>query len=340
MKIITSSPQHALIHFIARHYALRNWNVLSHLGLSRRAIRLIAGLSGLESNLLGVRLSPLVVWRLYFPNLYRYISQTQKSEASASACSQQFDTAGLWLSVFSHVVGLYYDNQREELHKWGLGLEEAECIRVLPATTVHLMSPNFWRFASLKADATTLERLVAEAVRQAYQISQFVLLVRAGAPRDMVARYYGVSRDWYTQARTMREREFRGRPHILSDDLQRKLYELFVRCYTTYIGPTEPMGDPSFFLDIYERLGRRTQLRDIWAMVQEWFETEGFQRQLKVKARTKAMFQEGLRHTPHMAPRVRRRSKISCPPARIAGSFSRPMSSARRSRWALAGIED
>lgn len=329
----------ALITYILRCYHDEDWAALTALNINRRQAHRISRLSAFESNTLSSVAGRFAVFGLQFEILkqcYRLVLEDPVALSGAQSKTKEVD---LGLNVFNHVITLYRRNQQQELDDIGLEPEQAEFISSRPWVELQKLARYLWFFTTVKIDGHLLDQSIDTAIASARWIGQCVELIRAGAPRDLMVRYYGMNCQLYAAAREMHGRQCRGRPRVLSDDLQYLLYEEFVRRYRSYEEGVDPLCQPGFFLAIYESLGRKVSLREIWILIQEWMNgTLVLRRPGSASGRSPGPIQAGELSTPRMAPRPRNRSRTSRPPSITASGLSRPSSAAILSSSDRAGV--
>ncbi len=271
MKVARNSAQHALIHFIARCCKTENWASLSHLGVSPQHACRVGRLSAYESHVLGDIFQRVAVLQLRFANLKECLREMQAGTLAEDGSGQCPETE-LCMHLFCHVANLYRDNSSRELHRIGLRAEQARLICSLSSLEVQGLSQHFWRFAMFEMDAGKLEQVIETAVGTARWLQQCTELVRAGAPRDLMMRYYGMSCGMYAEMREMHGMRLRGRPRVLSDDLQGRLYKEFMGRYRHGGEQADTLRQPDFFLSLYDGMDRKVSLREIWTLVQGWLD--------------------------------------------------------------------
>ena len=319
----------ALIIYISRCYHDDDWAALAALDIDRGQARRISRLSAFESNTLCGVAGRFTAFSLQFEILkqcYRLVLEDPVALSGAQSKTKEVD---LCLNVFNHVITLYRRNQQRALSDIGLEPEQAEFISSRPWVELQKLARYLWFFTTVKIDARLLDQSIDTAIASARWISQCVELIRAGAPRDLMMRYYGMNCQLYAAAREMHGRQCRGRPRVLSDDLQYLLYEEFVRRYGSYDEGVDPLCQPGFFLAIYESLGRKVSLREIWILIQEWMNGKlTFRRSGGPSGKNPGSVQAGELSTPRMAPRSRSRSRTTRPPSTTASGLSRPSSAA------------
>lgn len=269
MKTKTNSVPHALIHFIARCGKAENWASLSHLGVSPAHACRVARLSAYETQVLGDILQRVAVLQLRFANLQECLREMQAGTL-AEDDSEPCPETELCLHLFCHVAELYRGNERQKLRGVGLNPEQARLICSLSSLEVQHLAQHFWRFVVLDMHAGKLEQVLATAVGTARWLQQCTELVRAGAPRELMAHYYGMSCEMYAAMRAMHGLHACGRPRVLPDDVQTLLYDEFMRRYRSGKDRTDPLRQPGFFLSLYESMGRKVSLREIWTLAQSW----------------------------------------------------------------------
>lgn len=271
MKIVQNSVPYAFIHFIARCCKVENWASLSHLGVSPGHACRVAHLSAYECQVLGDILQRVAMFQLRFANLQECLREMQAGTLAGGDAEPCPETE-LCLHLFCHVADLYRGNERQELRCLGLNPEQARLICSLSSLEVQHLAQHFWRFAVLEMQAGKLEQVLATAVGTARWLQQCTELVRAGAPRELMARYYGMSCEMYAAMRAMHGLQACGRPRVLPDDMQDLLYEEFMHCYCSGKERLGVLRQPGFFLSLYESMGRKVSLREIWTLVQRWIE--------------------------------------------------------------------
>lgn len=329
----------ALISYISRCYHDEDWPALAALNVDRRQANRISRLSAFESNTLSGVAGRFVVFSLQFEILKQCHGLVPEDPVTLTGAQSKTKEVDLCLNLFNHVITLYRRNQQRALSDIGLEPEQAEFISLLPWVELQKLARYLWFFTTVKIDNHILDQSIDTAIASARWISQCVELIRADAPRDLMMRYYGMNSQLYAAAREMHGRQCRGRPRILSDDLQYLLYEEFVRRYQSYGEGIDPLCQPGFFLAIYESLGRKVSLREIWILIQEWLnEKLVFRRSADVPRKDPAPVQSEDLSAPRTAPRSRNRSKTCRPPSTTASGLSRPSSAAILSRCDRAGI--
>ena len=338
MKIKTLSS-FALVSYVLRCYHDDDWAALAALNIDRRQANRISKLSAFESNTLSSVAGRFAVFSLQFEILKQCHCLVPEDPVALTGAQSKTKEVDLCLNLFNHVITLYRRNQQRALSDIGLEPEQAEFISSLPWVELQKLARYLWFFTTVKIDSHLLDQSIDTAVASARWISQCVELIRADAPRDLMMRYYGMNSQLYAAAREMHGRQCRGRPRILSDDLQYLLYEEFVRRYQSYGEGVDPLCQPGFFLAIYESLGREVSLREIWILIQEWLNTKLVLRHSADVPREKPTpVQPEDLSTPRMAPRSRNRSKTCRPPSTTASGSSRPSSAAILSSCDRAGI--
>ena len=273
MKTAGNSAQHALIHFIARCCKAENWASLSHLGVSPKQACRIGRLSAYESHALGDIFQQVAAVQLHFANLEECL-QEMRAGTLAQDGSGQCQETELCMNLFRHIADLYRDNKHGELHRIGLQPEQAQLLCELPSFEVQRLSQHFWRFTVFEMDARKLEQAIETAVGTARWLRQRMELVRAGAPRELMDYYYNMNCEMYARMRKMHGIRLRGRPRVLSDDVQSALYKEFVDRYYSDGEQSDPLRQPEFFLGLYDSMGRKVPLREIWTLVQGWIRDE------------------------------------------------------------------
>ena len=329
----------ALISYISRCCHDGDWPALDGLNIDRRQADRISQLSAFESNTLSGVAGRFAAFELQFANLKKCYRLVLEDPASLSGSQSKTKEVDLCLHMFNHIITLYRRNQQRALDDLGLRPEEAEFISLRPWVELQKLARYLWFFATVKIDDKLLEQSIDTAIASARWIGQCAELIRAGAPRDLMTRYYGMNCELYAAAREMHGRQCRGRPRILSDDLQYLLYKEFVRRYQSYDEGVDPLCQPGFFLAIYESLERKVSLREIWILIQEWLNGRQVLRQPKgVSMERSVSLQDGGASTPRIAPRSRNRSRICRPPSTTASGLSRPSSAAILSSCDRAGM--
>ena len=138
-------------------------------------------------------------------------------------------------------------------------------------------------------------------------------LIRAGAPREMMQKFFGMSTEMYTHARELHGAQAqRGRPKMVEGSMQGQVYQEFVRQYYRYGGGYDPLRQPRFFLDMYENLGGKIPIRELWTLAQEWVRTKTVFEQAKRQARAVSCLGGRM---PRMTPRSNKEDSASKPPA-------------------------
>ena len=329
----------ALISYISRCYHDEDWAALSALNIDRMQANRISRLSAFESNTLSGVAGRFAVFNLQFEILKQCHSLVPEDPVTLTGSQSKTKEIDLCLNFFNHVITLYRRNQQRALSELGLEPEQAEFISLLPWVELQKLGRYLWFFTTVRIDSHLLDQSIDTAIASARWISQCVELIRADAPRDLMKRYYGMNSQLYAAAREMHGRQCRGRPRILSDDLQYLLYEEFVRRYQSYGEGVDPLCQPGFFLAIYESLGRKVSLREIWILIQEWLnEKLVLRRSADIPRKGPVPTQPGDLSTPRMAPRSRNCSRTSRPPSTTASGLSRPSSAAILPSCDRAGI--
>ena len=329
----------ALINYISRCYHDDDRAALAALKIDRRQAHRISGLSAFESNTLGSVAGRFAVFSLRFEILRQCYRLVLEDPVALSGSQSKTKEVDLCLNMFNYIITLYRRNQQRALSDIGLDPEQAGFISSRPWVELQKLARYLWFFTTVKIDGHSLDQSIDTAIASARWIGQCVELIRAGAPRDLMVRYYGMNCQLYAAAREMHGRQCRGRPRILSDDLQYLLYEEFVRRYRSYDEGTDPLCQPGFFLAIYESLGRKVSLREIWILIQEWMNGKlVLRRSGSVAGEDPGPIQVGELSTPSMAPRSRSRSRTSRPLSTTASGLSRPSSAAILSRSDRTGV--
>ena len=329
MKTIKNSSSFALVSYISRCYHDSDWIALNTLSINRAQAHRVSQLSAYESNILSSVIGRSAVFKLHFACLRRCHRFVLEDPVTLSGATSKTKEVDLCLHVFNYVITLYRGNRKQELRDIGLQPMQAEFISQLPWLELQKLARYLWFFATVRFDTKRLNRLVDTAVASARWIGQCSELIRADAPRDLMIRYYGMSCELYAEARDMHGRQCRGRPRVLPDDLQDLLYEEFMRRYQSYGEGVDPLCQPKFFLEIYESLGRKVSLREIWILVQEWMKRRLVSRRSgNPSVKWPDPDQGDVLSVPRMAPRLRSRARICRPPSSTASELSRPSSSA------------
>lgn len=321
----------ALISYISRCYHDDDRAALAALSIDRGQASRISRLSAFESNALSGLAGRFATFSLQFEILKQCHCLVPEDPVTLTGSQSKTKEVDLCLNLFNHVITLYRRNQQEALSDIGLEPEQAEFVSLLPWVELQKLARYLWFFTIVKIDSHLLDQSIDTAIASARWINQCVELIRADAPRDLMMRYYGMNSQLYAAAREMHGRQCRGRPRILSDDLQYLLYEEFVRRYQSYDDGVDPLCQPGFFLAIYESLGREVSLREIWILIQEWLNSKlVLRRPAGVPRKAPASIQSGSEDlsTPRMAPRSRKRSKTCRPPSTTDSGLSRPSSAA------------
>ena len=329
----------ALISYISRCYHDGDRAALDTLGIDHRQANRISGLSAFESNTLSGVAGRFAVFKLRFKILKQCYHLVLEDPVALSGSQSKTKEVDLCLNVFNHITTLYRRNQQRALSDIGLEPEQAEFISLRPWVELQKLARYLWFFTTVKIDGHLLDQSIDTAIASARWISQCAELIRAGAPRDLMMRYYGMNCQLYAAAREMHGRQCRGRPRVLSDDLQYLLYDEFVRRYRSYDEGVDPLCQPGFFLAIYESLERKVSLREIWILIQEWLNGKlMLRRSGDASGESPVSIQVGELSTPRIAPRSRNRSRICRPPSTTASGLSRPSSAAILSSCDRAGI--
>ena len=329
----------ALVSYISRCYHDGDWAALAALNIDRSQANRISRLSAFESNTLSGIAGRFVVFSLQFELLKQCYRLVLDDPATLSGSQSKTKEVDLCLNLFNHIITLYRRNQQRALSEIGLNPEQAEFISLRPWVELQKLGRYLWFFTTVKIDSQLLDQSIDTGIASAHWIAQCVELIRAGAPRDLMMRYYGMNCQLYAEAREMHGRQCRGRPRVLSDDLQYLLYDEFVRRYQSYDEGVDPLCQPGFLLAIYESLGRKVSLREIWILIQEWLNGKlVLRRSGGAPEENPAPIQAGEPSTPRMAPRSRNRSKTCRPPSTTESGLSRPSSEAILSSCDRAGI--
>ena len=329
----------ALISYISRCYHDGDWAALAALNIDRSQANRISKLSAFESNTLSGVAGRFAIFSLQFEVLKQCYRLVLEDPVALSGSQSKTKEVDLCLNLFNHVITLYRRNQQRALSEIGLEPEQAEFISLRPWVELQKLARYLWFFTTVKIDGRLLDQSIDTAIASARWISQCVELIRAGAPRDLMMRYYGMNCQLYAAAREMHGRQCRGRPRVLSDDLQYLLYDEFVRRYRSYDEGVDPLCQPGFFLAIYESLERKVSLREIWILIQEWLDGKlMLRRSGDASGESPASIQAGELSTPRRAPRSRSRSRTCRPPSTTASGLSRPSSAAILSSCDRAGI--
>ena len=281
MKVTKNSIHQAVVAFIARSYHEKDWAVLHRLDLDFRQARKLSQLTALEAqNLESVsnRYVGLEMHFTKFDSCYQHIRQDTTPLSKAQTLTKEVD---LCLGTINHMMRLYRAHHRTELAAIGVKPHQAEFISTLSTISVQRLSPYYWQFTRLQVDSDRLAQGVESSVATAHWVEQCIRLVRAGAPRDLMVRYYGMSCEMYAEIRGMYGDGRRGRPRTLSDQLQKQIFMEFMRQYRHYSTSLDPLHQPTFFLDIYEGMEHKASVRDIWVLVQEWMNTRSVIKQLQ-----------------------------------------------------------
>lgn len=336
---IKNSSSFALISYISRCYHDGDKAALDVLNIDLGQARRISRLSAFESNTLSGIAGRFTIFRLQFRSLEKCYRLVVEDPVSLSGSRSKTKEVDLCLHVFNHIITLYRRSEQQALAEIGLEPEQAEFISLRPWVELQKLARYLWFFTTVEIDNKLLEQSIDTAIASARWIGQCAELIRAGAPRDLMTRYYGMSCELYAAAREMHGRQCRGRPRVLSEDLQYLLYEEFVRRYQSYDEGVDPLCQPGFFLAIYESLERKVSLREIWILIQEWLNGKReLRRFADVPVKGSAPVQDVGFSTPRTAPRLRNRSKTSRPPSTTASEVSRSSSAAILSRCDRAGV--
>lgn len=320
----------SLICYISRCYHDADWAALRAIGISQKQAGRISNLSAFESNILGSSVGRFATIRLQFESLEKCGRLVPEDPVALSGAQSKTKEVDLCLHVFDYAITLYRDNQQKALRDLGLEPEQAEFISLLPWVELQKMARYLWLFAAMEIDRKLLDQSIDTATTSTRWIGQCVELIRAGAPRDLMMHYYGMSCGLYASAREMHGRQCRGRPRLPSAKLQYLLYREFVRRYQSYDEGVDPLCQPGFFLALYEALGCEVSLREIWILIQEWLGGRLAPRRPRdlPARRPEAIVQPKGESAPRMAPRARNRSKTSRPPSNTDSELPRPSSTA------------
>ena len=330
---IKNSSSFALISYISRCYHDGDRVALDVLDIDPGQVRRISRLSAFESNILSGVAGRFTSFRLQFRSLEKCYRLVVEDPVSLSGSRSKTKEVDLCLHVFNHIISLYRRSEQQALAEIGLEPEQAEFISLRPWVELQKLARYLWFFMTVEIDNKLLGQSIDTAVASARWVGQCAELIRAGAPRDLMTRYYGMSCELYAAAREMHGRQCRGRPRVLSEDLQHLLYEEFMRRYQSYDEGGDPLCQPGFFLAIYESLERKVSLREIWILIQEWLKGKQELRRLAgVPEKGPASVQDSELREPRTAPRLRNRSRIRRPPSTTASGVSRPSSAAILSR--------
>ncbi len=324
-----NSSSFALISYISRCYHDADKAALDALNIDLGLAHRISRLSAFESNTLSDIAGRFTIFKLQFTSLEKCNRLVVEDPVSLSGSRSKTKEVDLCLHVFNHIITLYRRSEQQALAEIGLDPEQAEFISLRPWVELQKLARYLWFFTTVEIDNKLLEQSIDTAIASARWIAQCAELIRAGAPRDLMTRYYGMSCELYAAAREMHGRQCRGRPRILSEDLQHLLYEEFMRRYQSYDKTVDPLCQPGFFLAIYESLERKVSLREIWILLQEWLNGRREVRRLAgASAKRLEPDQDEGFSTPSTAPRLRSRSKTCKPPSTTPPGVSRPSSTA------------
>ena len=272
MRNVRNIAQQALLHYIARCCYDKDWPALHQIHVNRRQALQINRLSAFECNILGDLSSGFATFRVDFSKLKACLEQGDAIEEnpknSSGVSSRETD---LHLRLCDYLVTLYRNNCAELLGEFDITPAQAEYLSLVPFAQMEYVADHFWDFVVIAVDSRRLNHAIMMAVSVCRWIRQCSQLIRADAPRELMTQYYGMSCELYAEVREMHGRQVRGRPRALTYDAQYFLYQEFIRQYRRYeAAQLDPLRQPSFFLDLYDAMGRRMSLREIWHLVQEW----------------------------------------------------------------------
>ncbi len=272
MRTVINVAQQALLHFITRCCHDNDWPALRQINIDRRQALQIERLSAFECNILGSLSTKFATFKVDFGKLKEYMELVDGSRDApkdvSAALARETD---LYLRLCDYMLTLYRDNHTGLLSEFGLSPAQAEYISRIPFAEIGPVAQHFWDFTTIEVDSRRLGHGILTAVSTCRWLRQCNQLIRADAPRELMTQYYGMSCELYAEIREMYGRQVRGRPRILDYDSQYFLYQEFIRQYRRYEGThLDPLRQPGLFLDLYDAMGRRITLREIWCMVQEW----------------------------------------------------------------------
>ena len=327
---------HAIFDFIVRCQQEEDRHALQRLGLEPELALRIGRLTAAETNLLASSAGRFIRIEFSPPELRRaYRRMLEPADIPAPGTKE----ADLCRSLFAFVEELYRRNDVDGLSGLGLAAPEAALISTLPASSLPPLGRFFWDFTAVRLDTRHIERAVGGAISTCGWMRQCIQLVRAGAPRELMIRHFSMSRREYAEVRRMhRNLHETGRPAQLTGELQHRVYLELVRQYRRHSDKAEPLRHPEFFLDIYENLGRRVPIRQIWALAREWLRAhlpaEGNGRAAAMEAQAVAA------RSPVMTPAARSSAMAAPPAAATDAGDSCGISPAMASSWERSGAEE
>lgn len=313
--------QNEIVNYIIRCQQEGDWEALGRLGLTksqantRSLIKEISEMSTSELNFLSNSVEEFISVQVNAQTLrkvYRSIHSIQGGTTpDPDVPSQDIELLGC---LCGHVASLYQGHQGQSLRKLGLSSKAAGMVSMMPVSKVRLLAASLWDFVRIRVNRKHMYHAVKSSVSTCNWFNQCGQLVQAGAPRELMQRYYGMSSNMYALAREMHGENHKcGRPRALPNDVQCKIYREFVRQYHRHSHGVDPLRDPRFFLDMYQNLQCTISLREVWTLAQSWLDDQVVFRNIKRQAFTYRFVDE--EEQPDTAPSSDSEDKASKPPS-------------------------